>query len=77
MLVFTKGIAPASRSKETEEASSDKSWKHLVVNPSVLSVPLTLMLSLMEIGRPWRGPTGFPVVLRILSSSCALAIASG
>jgi len=44
--------------------------------PTVLSLPLMLKLSLSDMGRPWSGPTTWPVLLRCSSRALAVSIAS-
>ena len=46
------------------------------VKPTVLSLPLMLKLSFSEMGRPWSGPTGWPVRWRWSSRDLACWIAS-
>lgn len=46
------------------------------VKPTVLSFPLMLKLSFSEMGKPWSGPTTWPVRLRCSSRAFALFMAS-
>lgn len=61
MLVLAIMTAPKERRSWTRDASLEAGLEHSAVTPRDESTPVMLKLSFTEMGRPWRGPTGFPV----------------
>jgi hypothetical protein len=68
--------APSFSSISTRVALYSAGLSTKDVNPTVLSLPLILKLSLREMGKPCSGPTSVPVRWRWSSSAFALLMAS-
>ena len=68
--------APSFSKISTSVALVEAGWSTNEANPTVLSFPTILKLSLSEMGRPWRGPMTFPVLCRCSSSDLAMLMAS-
>ena len=77
ILVLQYKTAPAFRRVITRVDRCDAGEKAREVMPTDVSRPGTAKLSLMEIGRPWSGPTGLPYCWRYLSRARARDMARG
>lgn len=75
-LVFTYSTAPPCRRRSVRVLLYVAGSLTSDVKPTVESLPMMLKLSLREIGRPWNGPFGLPVLRRWSSNSLARAMAS-
>lgn len=76
-LVLAKTMAPMFFSAFTthDSVSSVSALPSHATYPTDVSASFTRNWSFSEIGKPWRGPTGFPWTRRYSSSSCARASA--